>query len=101
MGKSATAAYHQAEFLAKSLGNFITKATSFDTFQVPKIEPLIVELGPSKGMLLMNTVCLAVNSSVPEYKARAEKKLMREVHQTEGLDRNWLKAPSVIAVEAS
>lgn len=101
MGKSATAAYYQAEFLAKSLGNFITKATSFDTFQVPKIEPLIVELGPSKGMLLMNTVCLAVNSSVPEYKARAEKKLMREVHQTEGLDRNWLKAPSVIAVEAS
>jgi hypothetical protein len=101
MSKSCTSAYFQAEFLAKSIGNFFTKAAPFDTFEVPKVEPLVVELGPSKGMLLLNTVCLAVNSSVPEFKARTEKKLMREVHQTDGMERNWLKAPSTVAVEAS
>eukprot|EP01122_Echinamoeba_exundans_P011920 TRINITY_DN488_c0_g1_i1.p1 TRINITY_DN488_c0_g1~~TRINITY_DN488_c0_g1_i1.p1 ORF type:complete len:770 (-),score=139.21 TRINITY_DN488_c0_g1_i1:60-2291(-) len=101
MTKSCTAAFFQAEFLAKSIGNFFTKATPFDTFEVPKVEPLIVELGPSKGMLLLNTVCLVVNGNVPEYKARTEKKLMREVHQTDGMERNWLKAPTMIAVEAS
>lgn len=101
MIKSCTSAVMQAEFLGRSLGNFIAKGSALESFDTPSIENLIVELGPNKGMLLFNNVCLAVNKSIPQIKAKAEKKVMKGLKQTDGMARNWLKfQPEPLAIAA-